>query len=64
MIKALFASIGIGILFFLIYWLGIYDFLASRTFFWVAVILFVTMLIVAGVVLGVPYTKDSGNDKD
>ena len=64
MVKALFASIGIGVLFFFVYVLGIYDFLASRTFFWIACGVFVTVLIVAGMILGVPFTKGDRDDED
>ena len=58
MIKALFAGSGIAVLFFFVYFFDIYDFLASRMFFWGAVLFFIVMMIGAGIVLGVPFTKE------
>jgi len=61
MIKALLLCIGLVILFFGADYLNLFGFLTSRTFFWVAIGLFVVMIGVAFFVLGVPV---GGEDKD
>ena len=61
MIKALLLCIGLAILFFGADYLNLFQFLASRTFFWVAIGLFVVMIGAAFLILGVPV---GGEDKD
>ena len=61
MIKALLLSIGIAILFFGANYFNLFSFLASRTFFWCSIGLFVFMIIAAVLILGIP---DGGEDKD
>ena len=61
MIKALLLSIGIVVLFFGANYFNLFGFLASRTFFWMAIGLFIIMIVVAIFILGIP---DSGADKD
>ena len=61
MIKALLLSIGITILFFGANYFSLFDFLASKTFFWMAIGLFVIMITAAVFILGIPV---NGEDKD
>ena len=63
MIKALLLSIGLTIVLFGASYLNLFNFLAGRTFFWLATGLFVIMAIIAVSVLGVPVGGEDKNDE-
>ena len=64
MIKALFVSLGLVIVFVTMYFMNVYSFLAERAVFWTAVGILVITLGAAILILGLPFTKNGDDDRD
>ena len=64
MIKALLLCIGLAILLFGANYLKVFEFLASGAFFWMAVALFILMIVTAIFVLGIPVGGENKDERD
>ena len=64
MIKALLLCIGLTILLFGANYLKVFEFLASGAFFWMAVALFILMIVTAIFVLGIPVGGENKDERD